>query len=62
LTQLEVDTVRVALALLLESPPAAVDHARDTEVVEAIANDEQIAWLRDQLAGDQPVRIGTVEP
>ena len=53
LTPLEVDTLRVALALLLHTPPRSLDllDARVQTEVNTIANDEAIARLLDELAG-----------
>jgi hypothetical protein len=55
LTPLEVDTLRVALALLLVTPTSSLDllDARVTEAVGAIASDEVTAQLLNELAGAQ---------
>ena len=51
LTPLEVDTLRVALALLLETDAEsdALHHARATASVSAIASDFQIDGLLNEL-------------
>lgn len=53
LTPLEVETLRVALALLLETPADNPDllHARTTTEVTTILNDGRIGQLVDELAG-----------
>jgi hypothetical protein len=53
LTPLEVDTLRVALALLLTTPPRSLDliDARAETEVNTIANDEITAQLLDELHG-----------
>lgn len=51
LTPIEVDTLRVALALLLETDPGSHDlmHARATTEVSTIASDDLIAQLLAEL-------------
>jgi hypothetical protein len=53
LTPLEVDTLRVALALLLITPASSLDllDARLTQAVSAIASDDVTAALLAELAG-----------
>ncbi len=53
LTPIEVETVRVALALLLETPAQSLDllHARATTEVTTIASDAIIAQLLAELEG-----------
>ncbi len=64
LSSLEVDTIRVALALLLDPgmPPEVLDAARGLEDVEAIANDVVISALMMELEHASVVTIGGVEP
>jgi hypothetical protein len=53
LTPIEVDTLRVALALLLMTPASSLDllDARLTQAVGAIASDEVTAQLLDEFNG-----------
>jgi hypothetical protein len=64
LTELEVDTIRVALALLQTTPARSVDllDARVQTEVSEIASDEKIAQLLDELHGAAEVGIRRAAP